>query len=337
MPRALLVALHLLCLPALPGLASAAEPSTKQRVAIVRVEFQGSIADTAKELLVQKLSDGLTAVDFDVTGGASISNRTIDGAPASACRDESCARRVASELGVAYLINGQVTEKEKSYTVSLELVNGKNGQVVGSNRESCEICGLEEAAEKMSLAAAALRTRLESLVKAPSRVVIRTRPEGARLSIDGKSVGRSPLDVTLTGGRHTVRVNMEGYDPTERTLTVVAGVDENLELDLVRLPTKFPFKTAGWSAIAAGGAALIVGGVLVALDNREVSCQPEDKDPRGHCPEVWDTGLAGAALMGVGAVAGTLGGVWLYLGSPSGGAVGRETASGAIVGARGRF
>lgn len=335
MPRALLVALPLLSTLALPTGATA-EPS-KHRVAVVRVEFQGSIADSAKELLVQKLIDGLTAVDFDVTGGAAVSERLIDGAPAKACRDDTCARGVATALGVSYLINGQVSEKEKSYAVSLELINGKNGQVMGSNRESCEICGLEEAAEKMSLAAAALRTRLESLVKAPSRVVLRTRPEGARLSIDGKDVGRSPRDVTLTGGRHTVRVSMEGYDPTERTLTVVAGVDENLELDLVRLPTKFPFKAAGWTAVLTGGAALIAGGVLLALDGREVSCDAKAKDAHGHCREIWKMGLGGAALLGAGAVAGTLGGVWLYLGSPSGGAVGRETADGAIIGAHGRF
>jgi TolB-like protein len=332
-------ALALAATSAAPRTRAADAGPDKQRVAIVRLDYDGTVPDAVRELLTQKLIEGLTAVAFDVIGGASVSEKIVGDAKVSACRDEVCYPQVAAALNVSYLVAGAIQEKEKSYSIALELVNGRNGQIVGSNRERCEICGLEEAGEKMALAAAGLRQRLEALVKSPSRIVIRTRPEGARVVIDERPAGKSPLDTTLAGGRHLVRVSMDGYTTTERTITVVAGVDENVELDLVRLPTKFPFRTAGWTAIVAGGLSVLVGGVLVILDGNEVSCQPDEKDMRGHCPEVWNTGGVGAALLGIGAAAGTLGGVWLYLGSPQGGAVGRrdEALNGATLGWRGRF
>ncbi len=301
-----------------------AQAAEKQKVAIVRVEFAGGAPESVKGVLTRRLVDGLTAVAFDVLGGGLAGDRMVDGATASSCHNEACYPRVASALGAAYLVTVHVLEQQKSYVLNLELVNGNNGQVVGSNRERCEICGMDEVGEKMSLAAAALRSRLEALVRAPSRFVVRTRPEGARVLLDGKPVGQTPMELTLTAGAHKLRLHMEGYDAAERDLTTVSGVDENLELDLLRLPTKFPFVAAGWGAIAASAIAVGVGTVLILTDGNEIDC--EKKDARGHCPEIWKHGSLGAGVLGLGAALGTLGGVWLYLAAPSGPSTSRETA-----------
>ena len=96
-------------------------------------------------------------------------------------------------------------------------------------------------------------------------------------------------------------------------------MDETLDLDLVRLPSSFPFGVAGWAAIGAG-VALAGGGLyFLSKDGDEVSCTPEIKamDSDGKdCPEVYDTKVLGASLLGLSAVSLTLGGVWLYMDQP---------------------
>jgi hypothetical protein len=199
----------------------------------------------------------------------------------------------------------------------------------------------------MSLAAATLRTRLEALAQAPARFVIRSNPHGARVKLDGKLVGQSPVDVYLTAGQHNVVIEHEGFNQLERTITATSGVDETLDLDLVRVPTSFPFGVAGWAAIGAG-VALAGGGLyFLSKDGDEVSCSEDvrnmDLDKR-DCPEVYDTKVLGASLLGLSAVSITLGGVWLYMDQPGAEAPTNERAMAGrgmrpkfLLGTAGRF
>ena len=296
----------------------AVAPLGRQRVAVVRVDFDAGVVEAARELFGQRLAEGLTAAQFDVVTAA-------EAAPALAardanlpdCRQPSCYPAVAGALGVGYLVTGQVALASKTYDITLELVNGRTGNVIGTNREHCDICGVEEAAEKMGLAASALRARLEALTKMPARFVVRSRPPGAAATLDGQQVGVTPLDRELPGGPHKLTLAASGYDPLERTFIAVSGVDETLDLDLVRLPTKFPYRAAGWTSLVIG-AALIVGGVwALSLDGKEIACASSDRDAFGHCPNVRDSRVGGAILMGAGVATATLGGFWLYLGSGS--------------------
>jgi hypothetical protein len=108
----------------------------------------------------------------------------------------------------------------------------------------------------------------------------------------------------------------DGYTPLERTITATSGVDETLDLDLVRVPTSFPFGVAGWAAIGAGVAMAGGGMYFLSKDGDEVTCTMSQMDPEGDCPEVYDTKLLGASLLGLSAVSITLGGVWLYMDQP---------------------
>jgi TolB-like protein len=303
----------------------------RNRVAITSLVWKGNIPEGARELLINRLREGLTAAAFDVT--AKDTNATT-------CNDASCFPALAQSLGVGYLVAGKVEEERKSYEITLELINGRTGSAIGSNHERCEICGMEDAAEKMGLAASALRARLEAHVRTPARFIIRSRPSGAQVSLDGAPAGRTPYDARLTGGEHHLSLTAPGFDPLDRSFSVVSGVDETLEYEMVRMPTKFPFKTAGWVAIATG-ALLVVGGIwALSSDSQEIACTPAEKDPQGDCPQLRATRGVGGVLVGAGAVMGTLGGVWLYLGSNAG-TVGEPAtaarAPGLRVGFQGRF
>lgn len=293
-----------------------ARPGEKSWVAVVRLSFAGAVGEAARELFAARLTEGLRVADFQVTAGPAVAEHlSAQGIAPDSCTDESCYRRAGPALGVAYLVAGAVNERQKTYEITLELINARTGAVIGTHRERCEICGVEDAGEKMGLAASALRSRLEALAKAPARFVIRSHPAGAVVTLDGQLIGRTPLDRELPGGTHALVVSADGYDSSERTLTVVSGIDETLDLELLPVASKFPYRGAGWAAVAIGAAALAGGIWAVAIDGNELPCADAERDPWGHCPNVRNTRVLGAALIGAGVAAGTLGGVWLYLGA----------------------
>jgi len=55
-------------------------------------------------------------------------------------------------------------------------------------------------------------------------VAIDSRPRGARITIDGRALGQSPVSVPgLTPGAHALRLELEGYKPLASTFIVKAG------------------------------------------------------------------------------------------------------------------
>jgi hypothetical protein len=318
--------------------AAAAPPAERQRVAVVKLAFDGGVPEAARELFAQRLVEGLAAARFEVLTGARVRERlAAAGLGPDSCSGGSCTAKAAHALDVAFLVFASVTEHEKTYDVTLELVNGRSGVTIGTNRERCEICGVEEASEKVGLAASALRARLEALANTPARFIIRSRPSSARISLDGEDLGRTPVDRELVAGVHKLELHVEGYDRLERTVTAVNGVDETLDLDLVVLPTKFPLRTMGWVGIAVGVAALAGGIWAVSVDGDEIACGAGQKDDFGHCPTVRSTRALGAFLTGLGAASATLGGAWLYLGGVGHPRREEGTPQTASVGFTGRF
>jgi hypothetical protein len=317
-----------------------ANAASAERLAIVRFEVNGNVPPALRRTLGDRLIEGLTAVSFEVLRPPQGSESPVFDRAGEECRDEDCYKRVARAAKVSYLVAAKIDERQKTFEITLELLSARSGTVVGTNRERCEICGVAEVGEKMSLAASTLRARLEALARSPARFVIRTRPSGAQVWIDGKPMGATPLDLSLPAGERTMRIERDGFKPLQRTFSVTRGVDEALDLDLVQLPTKFPFRVAGWVAVGTG-AALAAGGIyLLGLNGGEVSCSDGERDMFRNCPRVYRTTAAGASLLGASAVVATLGGVWLYLAQPASGGLltgERASRSGWSVGASGRF
>jgi hypothetical protein len=321
--------------PAVPAPAAPAQATTTpaQRVAIARLTFEGKIPVGLQELFSQRLVQGLSAAHFEVLGGTDVQQRlTGPNQTLASCQNSTCYPAMAYALGASYLITADIAESNKTYIMVLEIINGRTGGVLASNRDRCETCGAEEAGEKMGLAASALRERLEVVSRAPARIVIRSRPPGATVVIDGRQIGATPLDVEMPGGPHHAQLFLRDHDPSSRSFTVVSGVDETLDMELVAIPPTFPYRTVGWSTVG-GGAALILAGVLtMSFDNSEVSCGEADKDPYGHCPYVRSTNWWAASLLGLGVAAATVGGFFLYLAPPAPSAPAR-----ASIGISGRF
>ncbi|HUF24507.1 MAG TPA: PEGA domain-containing protein [Vicinamibacterales bacterium] len=65
-------------------------------------------------------------------------------------------------------------------------------------------------------------------------LTVTSRPAGARVLVDGRFVGTTPAKVPgITPGAHTVRVELEGYQPWSTTVRVVGGQDARVAAPLV--------------------------------------------------------------------------------------------------------
>ncbi|MDZ4696202.1 MAG: PEGA domain-containing protein [Deltaproteobacteria bacterium] len=283
-----------------------------QRVGLVRLDFSGDVPEVSRDLFVSRLVEGLAVARFQVLSGGAVRQKLSTPALRE-CTDTDCYPAVAEALEVGYLVSGRIEESNKSYDIVLTIINGRTGAVIGQASERCETCGITEAAEKVSLATASLRNRLEAVAMTPAHVVIRSSPSGALAAVDGKPVGKTPLDLQLPGGQHALALTRDGYEQHDRTFTVVSGVDETLNVDLLRIPSTLPLKALGWSGLLAGTALVAAGVYLARIDGKTIACSDDNKDVNGRCPRIRDTDATAVALTGVGAVVLTLGGVTLWV------------------------
>ena len=66
-----------------------------------------------------------------------------------------------------------------------------------------------------------------------------SRPDGARVLIDGAFVGTTPVVVAdVPSGRHRVSVERDGYQPWTTTVDVTADRRQRVAASLERLPRR---------------------------------------------------------------------------------------------------
>ena len=69
-----------------------------------------------------------------------------------------------------------------------------------------------------------------------SAVAIKSAPDGAEITIDGKLMGTTPSTIQLSSGDHIVVLEKSGFKTWQRTITVNAGGSINLEANLEKTP-----------------------------------------------------------------------------------------------------
>ena len=65
-----------------------------------------------------------------------------------------------------------------------------------------------------------------------SSVSIKSAPDGAEITIDGKFAGSTPSTVQLKAGEHIISVGKAGYKSRQRTMTIEAGGNLTLNAEL---------------------------------------------------------------------------------------------------------
>ncbi|HVY45369.1 MAG TPA: PEGA domain-containing protein, partial [Minicystis sp.] len=85
-------------------------------------------------------------------------------------------------------------------------------------------------------------------------LVVRASPAGARITVDGAARGTDTVKVRLPEGAHVVEVTLAGYEAQRATVSVAAGGEKDVALELTALP-KPPRFDGVYADVAAAFAA----------------------------------------------------------------------------------
>jgi hypothetical protein len=251
--------------------------------------------------LRRRLEQGLERAELDVVD-ASAAWREHGGA---SCGRE-CMRAIANATDSMRLVRTDIRVSDTVWTVSIDLVDGRTGDVEASVADTCEICGVDEVGEIVAARAAGLAERTRAIASAPPILSVRTEPDGATVLVDGVIVGRSPVRHELGAGRHVVRVQQSGFAPQERVVLAQAGVHESLAVELTPQPELASERRARRRALGLGGASLTAGALAIAagvpllvIDGRDYR-QRCNGDVDGDCQFQYQTRVGGAVATAVG-------------------------------------
>ncbi len=89
----------------------------------------------------------------------------------------------------------------------------------------------------------------------------KSKPSGARLSIDGRVMGVTPYRGELAEGRYTLRLEQIGYSPLEQTVSLSRGEKFQMEYSLIPLP--------GGISITS-----VPEGAAIYIDGRKIGVTP---------------------------------------------------------------
>jgi hypothetical protein len=178
------------------------------------------------------------------------------------CTSNECALQVGRLLTVNRMIVGTVSKVGETYSVTLQYLNVETAEVEESVSEKCANCKQEDLldpAERVALklAGAALFGSL----------MVNSNEEGARVYIDNKFVGITPLpkiENVLTG-KHSVRVAKEGFTSFVKETVVNANETATVEGTIMMVKKQEPGGETNWVLWGSVIGAVVLAGAGAAV------------------------------------------------------------------------
>lgn len=219
-------------------------------------------------------------------------NRLID---CFVIEDTSCARKIVeTQAKTATVVFARVEVADNPQTsmrdVTITAYWFERGSDPVAEKRSCDKCtdtALHETGDALMSALAG------SSRKTVGQIKLTSRPAGARVTVDGRPSGVTPLELVLAPGEHAVVISAAGHPDTTRTVAIVQGT--NLPLDIALgasgSRSKLPL------AITGGGAALLVTGVILyATSETDTGEKFEYRDTKPLGVGLVVSGLAAAGV-----------------------------------------
>jgi hypothetical protein len=197
-----------------------------------------------------------------------------------------------------------VNRADRDYHFRLELRDA-SGATLATVEDTCEICGLEEAADMLEASATKLAGSLADGAGQAS-VAVKSRPPGATVIVDGREMGTTPTTLELSAGKHRIELRKQGYAAAARSIDLAEGMHTSSEMNLVPAADGADRRARIAGGVLLGsGLALLGGGIaMVAVDGREYKkrCDGDNVDGDGDCRFVYRLKWPGAVLVATGAV-----------------------------------
>ncbi len=201
-------------------LVSATAQAQKSRLAVLDLQDRGVGPDVAS-LLTSVASNRLSELGiFQVVSREDIKNMLSHQQDQIllGCTEESCLVKIGGALGAENLVAGTVGKVGEKYLIGLQRIDVRGSKVV--KRVEREFQGsrdklLEEVRN------AAYKVVEDILVEQSGTLILSVSEEGADVSLDGKTVGTSPLaGVEVPAGPRDLRVSKKGFVDWVRTVQV---------------------------------------------------------------------------------------------------------------------
>ena len=282
-------------------------PEAASRLAVLPLKIEGQADQETRERWTAGLRAGLERGDAPLVDPEALAG--IE----EPCARKACYDQIHARTGATHVVRATLVAKSRDFLLKLDLVDAASGGLVFSAEEVCEICGTEEVASLLDSQGALLQARLKALGSGPAVLILDSKPRGALVIVDGEVVGKTPLERPVLAGPHTIRVSLDGHVADERELTFVNGARETVSVTLHRTPGSSRSQLLGAVGLGGGLAVLAAGITLLALDDAPYrgDCIHPIVDAKKQCRSLYNTGPLGGALIGVGAIVGTLGAVAL--------------------------
>lgn len=92
------------------------------------------------------------------------------------------------------------------------------------------------------------KKRVDAIKAMPGKIHLETTPAGAQIIIDPPAGGpapapeaaTTPTDLELKAGKHTVRLTVEGYEPTDKEVDVTYASKQDVKIELVKKTEPVP-------------------------------------------------------------------------------------------------
>lgn len=252
---------------------------------------------------------------------------------ASACSEPTCWAAAADEHGASYLVTTEIADAGPDKRVTLVLTELPTQTVVVSLGAPCELCGRDELVDLVGDLSAKIGRRIDALEVATTKLRVASDPAGAGVWVDGERVGETPYEDAVDFGAHEIRVELDGYVSTTRSLDIARGSVSDLQVLLApspaaaglgqtsddpsrASPSERRMVVGGSVALAVGVAALGAGVAMLVLHAKPIErdCGGENVDPDGDCRFLHDTRAPGVAFVVTGGVAAIAGAVVLGVG-----------------------
>ena len=107
-------------------------------------------------------------------------------------------------------------------------------------------------------------------VSTEAKLTVRSKPPGADIALDGKTVGKDPWTGSVTPGGHEVVGLLQGYQKARLEVLLNPAQERELLLELTPIPKKKPIykRAALWVPVAIGAAVIATGITLAVVFTR---------------------------------------------------------------------
>jgi len=208
-------------------------PPAKSKLAVLDLKDKG-VGPEVASLLTGVVSNKLSEIGiFEVISREDIKNMLTHEQDKIlvGCTDTSCLSEIGGALGAENLIAGEVGLVGQKYVIGLQRIDIRNTKVV--KRAERQFSGSRE--KLLDEVANAAYQVVEDILEAQSgTVLLSVSEEGADISVDGKTIGVSPVEkLKLAAGPRDIRVSKQGFIHWARTVQVKPRDIQMVEASLI--------------------------------------------------------------------------------------------------------